>query len=132
MQYPLLLEGDNFKSPEILFDNATGIFEIKGMSSIENPRSIYTKILEWLDLYCLEPVPKTTLNVKLTYFNTTSAKYILDILEKIVRLTKTDFIVEINWYCEEEDEDMIDAAINFESIIKHDVHIHYVQPEEDE
>jgi len=63
-------------------------------------------------------LPKTTVEVKLEYFNTSSSKCILDVFKKLEIIHKARNDVEIKWYYEEDDEDMLEAGEDYESIIR--------------
>jgi len=56
--------------------------------------------------------------VKLEYFNTSSSKCILDVFKKLEMIHKAKNDVEIKWYYEEDDEDMLEAGEDYESIIR--------------
>ncbi|HSA04828.1 MAG TPA: DUF1987 domain-containing protein, partial [Tenuifilaceae bacterium] len=61
---------------------------------------------------------KTVVNIRLEYFNTASSKCILDVFKKLEVLKKNSNDIVINWYYEEDDEDMLEAGEDYESIIK--------------
>ena len=105
------------KTPEIAFDVDTGIFEIKGMSCAEYALDFYKPIFDWLDEYLNTPKPNTILNVKLKYFNTSSAKCILQLLEKVGKISEKGFSVEINWFYNKDDEQMIADGENYGVIL---------------
>jgi hypothetical protein len=74
-------------------------------------------LIDWLDKYADQPNGKTSVNIKLEYFNTSSSKCILDIFRKLELIHKKGNEVEINWYYEEDDEDMFEAGEDYQSII---------------
>lgn len=113
----LSIEGTN-KTPSISLDPDAGVVEIKGRSIPENSIEFYRPIVEWLDEYAKSPNKKTTVNVQLEYFNTSSSKCILDIFKKLESLKKARNEVIINWYYEEDDEDMLESGEDYESIIR--------------
>jgi hypothetical protein len=105
------------KTPDIDFDPASGIFEIAGMSCAEHALGFYNPIFSWLDNYLQKPAFKTILNFKLKYFNTSSAKCILQLLEKVEKLRVMGKGIEVNWYYSADDEQMIIDGENYSSII---------------
>ncbi|MFP4018818.1 MAG: DUF1987 domain-containing protein [Bacteroidales bacterium] len=111
------LEGTT-KTPTINLDPKKGTIEIKGRSIPENSIEFYRPIVEWLEEYANSPKKKTTVNVQLEYFNTSSSKCILDIFKKLESIKKARNEVIINWYYEEDDEDMLEAGEDYESIIR--------------
>ena len=107
------------KTPYINFDAASGNFELRGKSIPENSVIFYKPMMEWLETYILNPASKTSLNIQLDYFNTSSSKCIVDLFKKL------EFIIKnakgeatINWLYNEEDEDMQEAGEDYQSIIK--------------
>jgi len=106
------------KTPTIKLDPQTGTIEIKGRSIPENSIEFYRPIVEWLEEYAKSPQKKTTVNIQLEYFNTSSSKCILDIFKKLESIKKARNEVVINWYYEEDDEDMLEAGEDYESIIR--------------
>lgn len=75
-------------------------------------------MVDWLDQYKDNPLNKTVLNIRLEYFNTSSSKCILDVFKKLESIHKAKNDVEVNWYYEEDDEDMLEAGEDYESIIR--------------
>jgi len=109
----------NQKIPAVSFDPATGIFDIKGCSIPENSGTIYEPIIEFLKEYKEDAKDTTTFNVELSYFNTSSSKWILNILRILKEIkTKKNKDIIINWYYEAEDDEMLEAADDYESILR--------------
>jgi hypothetical protein len=106
------------KTPTVSMNPSTGVIEIKGRSIPENSIEFYKPIVDWLEEYYAGPAVKTVVNVQLEYFNTSSSKCILDVFKKLENLKKNQKDVIINWFYEEDDEDMLEAGEDYESIIK--------------
>lgn len=123
----LIIEGSP-KTPSINFDGNEGLFLISGRSIPENSLDFYKPIMEWLDAYIGEPKNTTSVNIKLEYFNTSSSKCLLDVFKKLEVIFKRGQKVGINWYYEADDEDMLEAGEDYQSIIK----IPFTMIEEDE
>lgn len=109
--HKLFLEGNN-STPEILFDDEANIFEIKGMSRPENATKFYAPVLEWMDDY-LKVGKSVNLVFKMVYFNTASSKLLLHLAKVLERGSNC----EITWLYEKEDEDMMEAGLEFKEII---------------
>lgn len=114
---PIIIEGTP-KTPTIKFDAREGVFEIKGRSIPENSVEFYKPLNEWLDQYMQVPLDKTVVNIRLEYFNTSSSKCILDVFKRLESIHRSKHDVEINWFYEEDDEDMLEAGEDYDSIIK--------------
>lgn len=106
------------KTPAVNFDTTSGLLELIGRSIPENSIEFYKPILEGLDAYAGSPQAKTNVNIKLEYFNTSSSKCILDVLKKLEGIHKSGNEVVINWYFEEDDEDMEEAGEDYQAIIQ--------------
>ena len=113
----LIIEGSP-KTPTIEFNSGTGYLLIRGRSIPENSIEFYKPLVDWLEEYAQGPMDKTTVNVQLEYFNTSSSKCILDVFKKLEAIHKAKNEVVINWYYEEDDEDMLEAGEDYESIIR--------------
>lgn len=109
----LKIEG-SAKTPTIEF-KGSGELLLKGRSIPENSIEFYKPILDWIENYGGTPKDKTIVNVQLEYFNTSSSKCILDVFKKLETLSDT--AIDINWYYEEDDEDMLEAGEDYQAII---------------
>ena len=109
-------------TPEIIFDPGTNQFEISGESRPENAGKFYSVILDWLDQYYnlrywkdnkFSNSPEILIGFKLEYFNSTSAKFILDILLKLESFRKDNVKIKVVWHYEEPDIDMKESGEEF-------------------
>ena len=114
---PIIIEGTP-KTPSVKFDVKDGVFEIKGRSIPENSVEFYKPLNEWLDNYMQTPLDKTVVNIRLEYFNTSSSNASLMFSRDWRQYTRQNHDVEINWFYEEDDEDMLEAGEDYDSIIK--------------
>ncbi len=114
---PLTIEG-TAKTPNVKFEADQGFIEIKGRSIPENSIEFYKPLVDWLEEYGKGPAALTKVNIQLEYFNTSSSKCILDVFKKLEAIYKAKNEVIINWYYEEDDEDMLEAGEDYESIIR--------------
>ena len=102
------------KTPSVIFDASTGVLEIKGRSIPENSIEFYKPLMDWIELYASAPQERSIVNIQLEYFNTSSSKCILDLFKKLEAINKE---IVINWYYEEDDEDMLEAGEDYDAII---------------
>ncbi|HQE54246.1 DUF1987 domain-containing protein, partial [Tenuifilum sp.] len=98
-------------SPEIYFNPDTKVFSISGISHPENAKEFYQQILDWLDEYYefiknQEP-SKIIVDLNFRYINSTSYKYLRDVLRKISSFRSANFEVEVIWNYHEEDEELL-------------------------
>lgn len=113
----IIIEGTP-KTPTVNFDAVNRKVEIKGRSIPENSIEFYKPLVDWLENYGATSPPATEVNIQLEYFNTSSSKCILDIFKKLESIAKSGCEIIINWYYEEDDEDMLEAGEDYQSIIK--------------
>ena len=105
------------KTPTINFDVEKGFLEIKGRSIPENSIEFYKPLVDWLEKYASKPKASTNVNIQLEYFNTSSSKCILDVFKKLEFIHKNGSEIVINWYYEQDDEDMLEAGEDYQAII---------------
>jgi hypothetical protein len=105
------------KSPEIRFDFDKGRLEIRGCSTPENATDFYRPLIEAIEKYSSEPKPHTEADVFLNYFNTSSSKMIFTVFKKLSGVQRNGSTVLINWYHEDGDDDMLEAGMDYQSII---------------
>lgn len=105
------------KTPTVNFDGVQGSLELKGRSIPENSVEFYHPLNEWIDKYGQNTKDKTIIDIKLEYFNTSSSKCILDIFKKLEVMNGEGTEVQVNWYFEEDDEDMEEAGQDYQAII---------------
>lgn len=117
------------ETPEIHLDPQTGIFNISGKSLPEDVKEFYHPVIKWLEGYIEDPKPETLLKVKMDYFNTASSKMILEIFELIKTLHDNGNKLTIEWYYQEDDEDMQDAGQDYADIVEVPFQLICYQPE---
>jgi len=117
-------------SPRIQFDPNTRVFEIIGDSRPESVREFYEPMLNWLEDFSAELLSMLiskptgdpiiiTFNFKLHYFNSSSAKYFLDILKKLIaKFYSKGVELKVFWYYEDDDEDMLEAGEELSHMVK--------------
>ena len=106
---------DVYFRPTVNLDADTGILEITGESYLEETVKFYKQILTWIENYIQEIDKPITFNFRLDYYNTTTSRSILDILDLLKLYQDKEGIVDVNWYCKEEEleylqEDIEDLA----------------------
>lgn len=106
--------------PRAQLDPEKGLIELSGYSSPDDTTSAYAPILNWIEAYKNAPREKTVLTFKMRYYNTATSKMFLNIMQSVLEIEQMPgYEVEINWYFDEEDEDMEEAAEDFEDILEH-------------
>lgn len=89
--------------PWVLLDQEENIFEIGGKSLPENSIEFYTPIKEWFLEYLKQPNKETHFVCKFEYFNSSSARRILEILVLLKSISLTENKIKVSWYHEKGD-----------------------------
>ena len=111
----------NQDTPGVLFDKEVNSFQISGRSFPADADGFYQPLIVWLDDYKKSaPTQLLEFNVKMEYFNTASAKMLLDIFFKLEDIHEGGYDTKIIWHSLEEDEDMLEAGEEFNEIVELD------------
>lgn len=118
---PLIIEATD-SSPKVVFDPDNGTFLMSGDSRPENVRKFFDPLMEWLEKYSaeLDQSPSSTeinFNFKFEYFNSTSAKFLLNLLEKVKQIGSKGPKLSIHWYYDRPDIDMKEAGEEFSKVL---------------
>jgi len=115
-------EKNVFFIPTVNFSVETGICELDGESYLENTFAFYAPLLKWLEDYMIHVNKPLTFNFGLIYFNTSSSRSILDILNMLKQYEKQGGSVTVNWKIRDWDEDLKQEIEDFS--IDSDLTIH--------
>ena len=122
----LLIESSDF-SPKVMFDPAKNLFEISGESRPENTSKFYVPILQWLEQYQnvlywekdkFGQGATRVFEFKLDYFNSTSAKFIMDVLMQLDKMAQDGYDIKAKWFYDKRDEDMKESGEEFSKLLK--------------
>tara|TARA_B100000809_G_scaffold71875_1_gene69532 strand:- start:2209 stop:2607 length:399 start_codon:yes stop_codon:yes gene_type:complete len=114
---------ENTPLVDLNHNNHTMLFE--GDSRPENVQQFYSPVLKWLEdyskhIYFLKDLNNSSIDVlcnfKFEYFNSSSAKYIRDVITALASV-ESGVNLKINWHYEEMDEDMQEAGEEFEEMM---------------
>jgi SiaC family regulatory phosphoprotein len=110
---PLSIEPTD-RTPTVLFDFDSGHLEISGESYPEDATEFYTPVFTALDSY-LEGLGhgRCRFDLKMVYFNSSSAKAVMMLLDKLDAAAGEGAHVSIRWFYDEEDETMKELGEEF-------------------
>ncbi len=120
-------------TPKVILDLLNNNYEIEGCSRPENVREFYLPIIEWLKEYyqnmddrliAKHADNQLVFKFKLDYFNSSSAKFILDILILINKIYEKGLNMRIDWYYDENDDDMKEVGEELSEVV--DLQFEYV------
>lgn len=92
------------ETPLIKFNAETGLLEISGRSLPENASSFFEPVHKWISNYISNPAIETIMQLKLEYFNSSSAKQIMQIILLLEQLYLKSNNVKIYWFFSQSDE----------------------------
>lgn len=100
--------------PFVDFNAESGKLMIGGESYPENAIEFYKVIQEWILNYLLENKEKEIeFSFKMVYFNTSSSKAILDILDMLEKHYQKGGKIKVIWLYAEDDEDIEESGEEF-------------------
>ena len=113
-------------SPEINFSPSERIFIIRGNSAPEDVRAMYYPLIEWVRLFVDKVIEgefkqftgedPVDFHIDLSYFNSSSAKFLYDIILELRRLRDAGKPVTVKWFHDEEDLDMLEAGTDISQL----------------
>lgn len=107
------------KTPAVHLSHEEGVLRITGCSIPENADRFYAPVYDEVDRYALAPRPRTSVHMELSYFNSSTSKYVLDLLKRLEDLHATGLSqVVLDWYYQEGDLDMREAGEDYRSLVE--------------
>lgn len=104
-------------SPEIKFNPDNRELKIKGESYPEDSFSFYKKIFELLE-DAKDEFDEFTIEIEVTYLNTSSTKSFMNILDILEEGYKNGKDFKVKWYYEEDNEHAYELALDFRSYLE--------------
>jgi hypothetical protein len=118
MMDTLRIEGTN-TTPKVSFDAKERLLEISGYSRPENVRDFYAPLLQWIEDFKssilasksvgIDP-DAVTFKFKFIYFNSSSAKFIYDIILQLNEMQSHKIPLKLYWYFDEDDDELREAG----------------------
>lgn len=105
-------------TPEVILNRSTHKFCITGLSLPEDSRLFYSPIIKWLIEYVEQPFDSLCLDIKLLYFNTTTAKELAKLLNALSCCPQHEKIV-VRWFYDFRDPENIECCKRYEFIPLH-------------
>lgn len=96
-----------------------GEIELRGRSSPENSQKFYAPLIRALQSDRMN-ASQVKVDVCLEYFNTSSSKCLYDVFRQLKRMKKCGTDINVNWYYEPYDEDMLEAGEDYDDIVQLD------------
>lgn len=119
-----LIINQTTNSPKVILDPEKNIFEISGESRPPDVAAFYDEIIGWLEDYSQhlskyqEGKDPVVFNLDFEYFNSSSAKYILDFCKQIGTVRSKGRNIEVKWHYEDDDMDMLEVGREMSKMAK--------------
>lgn len=92
------------RTPAIKLDVTACTLGIEGESYPEDVRSFYSVLSENLATFIGSKPDGLTVNIKLTYFNSSSARMLMELLDQLDDAAGSGIAINVNWYCDPDDD----------------------------
>lgn len=106
-----LLERE-IKTP-LIDAKASGEMRMEGICIPEDVTRLFAPFFTWLEQYTESPAEKTVMNVKLDYYNTSTASILLKVFRQLAKVKSAGKSVVINWIYEEDDEENMESGYGY-------------------
>jgi hypothetical protein len=117
MMYPDSFKNEPSKrTPWIILE--PGKIFIMGRSIPENPGDFYRPVHEWVSKYAQENIEKSKIELGFEYINTSSTKWIFNILRELSEMKEMVMNARVTWYYEQGDEDMCELGFILRSLVE--------------
>jgi len=92
------------RTPEVRLDTAACTFEIRGESYPEDVRRFYATLSEQLAVFFSTKPERLDVAIKLTYFNSGSARALMELLDQLDDAATRNMAITVNWFCDPDDD----------------------------
>lgn len=121
----LNIEATEF-TPKVNFDSNSRIFELIGISRPEDVIAFYESVNFKIESYVISLIEsesdlsdfKFKLKFDLTYMNSASSKYILQILDHFKKLYNLDAKITVDWFYDDVDDQIFEDGEDLSDVIK--------------
>ncbi|MFO0494939.1 MAG: DUF1987 domain-containing protein [Flavobacteriia bacterium] len=113
-----LIKTATASSPYLEMNSHKGQITITGRAIDYNPNEFWSTVFSWTTDYLENTNEKTTINLNFEYLNTLNTKKLFVFLKlmEFMGSKKTD--IQINWFYEDDDEDMHELGKDINSLLR--------------
>ena len=105
-------------TPKINFDIDKKVLSIEGQSYPEDAAKFYQQIFEWIRRYLADETKSTTVELKVSYMNTSSSKCMMTMLDMLEEAYKKGKQITVNWRYDTDNEMAYECGLEFEEDLK--------------
>ena len=105
------------KTPKVEFNNVSNELLLEGICIPELTHEFFKPVINFIRQAEENSLAQFTLTVKLHFFNTGSARYILELMKTVQKLKQKGVDVKFKWFFNEDDEDIEEAGRSYSFIL---------------
>jgi hypothetical protein len=106
--------------PEVYLD-PEGVITIKGRANMLATSADFELIMDWLDKYLADPAETTYVRICIEYLNSYCTAKLLTILKKLSGVILNNKKLDIKWYYEKDDEDLLERGEHVADVLELDM-----------
>ncbi len=104
-------------TPYVKIDSEGSSIVFRGKSSPANSLQFYHPIIEKIRTLFQNTNKTILVDLSFRYFNTSSSKCLFDLFKALKQLQNEGKTLDINWYYEEDDDDMMETGEDFADLL---------------
>jgi hypothetical protein len=110
-------------SPQVRADPDAGVISLSGESYPENSFEFYRPVAGWVTAFLKRDNRALTLEIRLSYLNTSSIKCLIDLLDEMEDAHRGGRAMTLNWFYDAEDDRAMELAEEFKEDLTLPFHI---------
>ena len=107
------------RTPEVILDDATGTLVLSGESYPEDVPAFYADITTAIEAYFAAKDDAFHVTIKLTYFNSSSARALMELLDLLDNAAGLGRSISVDWFCDTDDDITREFAQDISSDVAH-------------
>ncbi len=107
------------RSPAISFDGGAGTLALKGESYPEDAAALFGPVLRQIQQWLLTDPRSLAVDLELTYFNSSTAKALMNLFQMLEAAAERGWSIVINWRHGADDETMAEFGEDFAEDFEH-------------
>ena len=110
------------RTPSVSLNYEAKSFEMAGESYPEDVPAFFAQMNEQLDSYFAASKDELLVEIKLTYFNSSSARALMEMLDNLDSEAASGRKIDVNWHCDPDDDITREFAQDISSDATH-IHV---------
>jgi len=107
------------RTPAVTLESSTGSLAIRGESYPEDVTAFYAQLTGALEEFFSGGDVTLTTQIKLTYFNSSSARALMELLELLDDAAERGATVTVEWFCDPDDDITREFAEDIAAEVSH-------------